>query len=99
MYKFLKVEVTCSGDIIYNSRIGPSVGEVATLQGLVPNVFARLIIEKQDISLLATKQFFVVPKEDFFLFKEEIYVSTNGPIRIHALCATPHKHQSTNDIL
>ena len=74
MYKFLNVDVTNVDDIIYNSRTGPSAGEVATLWGLVPNVFSRLIIDKQDISFLATKHTFVVPKDNFFLFKEERYI-------------------------
>ena len=38
MYKLLN-----DGDIIYNSKTGPNVGKVATLWGLVPNVFIRLI--------------------------------------------------------
>ena len=58
MHKFLNVELTSGGDIIYNFRTGPSVGEVATLWGLFPNVLARLIIDEQDIALPATKLFF-----------------------------------------
>ena len=71
MYKFLNVDITSSDDIIYNSTTGPSMGEVATPWGLVPRVFSRLFINKQYISLLATKHIFVVPKEDLFLSKEE----------------------------
>ena len=54
MYKLLN-----DGDIIYNSKTGPNVGKVATLWGLVPNVFIRLIglrffslQEKKNTSLL-----------------------------------------------
>lgn len=35
MHMFLNVEVSSGGDIIYNSRTGLSVGEVATLRLLV----------------------------------------------------------------
>ena len=42
--------------------------ELATLQGIVPNMFARMIIDKQDIALLTARQFFVVPKDNFLLF-------------------------------
>ena len=70
MYKFLNLDVTSDGDIIYNSKTMPGVGEVATLWGFVLDVFARLIINKQDIVLPTTKQIFVVPTKYFFLFKE-----------------------------
>ena len=99
MFKLLDEEVTRDGNIIYNSRTGPNVGVVVALRGYLPNVFARLFINKQDISLLAIKQIFVVPLEDSFLFKEEIYVSTNEPICICAFQFAPHKCQSMNDIL
>ena len=62
--------------------------KVTTFQGLLLSVFATLIIDEQDIVLLAPKQIFVVPKEDFFLFKEAKYVSTNEPIHIRALRST-----------
>ena len=55
VYKFMNVKKTNGGDFIYNSRTALSVGEVATLWGLVLDVFARLIIDKQDIVLLGTK--------------------------------------------
>ena len=48
-------------------------------------MFARLIIDKQDIARPTTKQFFVVPKNDFFLFEDEMYVSTNEHVQIIAL--------------
>ena len=54
MYKIFNVEVTNNGDMIKNSRTRPSLGEVVVLWGLVPNVFARLIIGKEDIALLVT---------------------------------------------
>ena len=38
VYRILNVEVTSNSIIIYYSITGPSVGEVATLWGLVPNV-------------------------------------------------------------
>ena len=69
-YKFLNVKVISGGDIVYNSRTGPSVGEVPTLQGLVPNLFAKVIINKQDIALPTTRKFFMVPKEDFFALRK-----------------------------
>ena len=50
MYKFLNVEVTKGGDIIYNFRTGPNVRKVTTLW-CVLDVFARLIIDKQNIAL------------------------------------------------
>lgn len=100
MYKFLNVEVPNGGDIIYNSRIGPSVGEALTLQGLIPNMYAKSINNKKNIyALPTTKHIFMVPEEDFFLFKEKIYVFANEPICICALRSTPHKYQSTSDIL
>ena len=98
MYKFFNVEVTSNGDIIYNSRTRPSVGEVASLQGLVPNAFARLIIDKQDMAFLTTKYFFVVPKNDLYLFKEERCIHTTEPIHNHSLRSTPHKYQSTINV-
>ena len=42
---------------------------------------------------------FVVLKEHLFTFEEEIYVSINEPIHIHALRFAPHKCQSMNDVL
>ena len=54
-----------------------------------------LIINKQDIALPATRHIFVVPKEEFFLFKEENYFITNEPIHICAFQSTPHKHYFT----
>ena len=38
-----------------------------------------LIIDKQDIALPTTKQFFVVPKKHLVLFKEEIYIYRMDP--------------------
>lgn len=44
-----------------------------------------LIIDKQDVALHVTKQIFVVPKNDCFIFKEEKNVPTNEPIHVCAL--------------
>ena len=95
-YTFLNVKVTRGGGIIYNTRTRPSVQEVTTLQGLVPNMLARLIINKQSI---ATEQIFVMPKEEFSLFKDERYISINKSINVCALESTPHKWQSTNNMI
>ena len=71
----------------------------STLWGFVLDVFAMLIIDKQDIALPTTKHFFVVPKKHLVLFKEELYIYSNGSICIRALWFSPHKCQSTNDVL
>lgn len=68
---------------------GQSVGEVATLRGLLLDVFARLIINKQNTALHATKYIFVVPKNTSFFGRK--HVSTNEPICICALQFAPYK--------
>lgn len=49
--KFLNLEVTSDGDIIFNSRIWRNGGVGATLRSLDPEVFAWILIDKKNIAI------------------------------------------------
>lgn len=83
MYKFLNAKVTSGGDIIYNFKTGPCVGEVVALYGLVPHVFDRLINDIQDMSLLAKKQILWCPNRAISLRRKCTSLPMNPFIFVH----------------
>jgi hypothetical protein len=98
VYESLDVRVQCGCDIIDDSGTGPSVREIATVGGFVPNMTAGLVVDKQDIALPTTEIICMVSKEDLFLFKEERDVLTNETVCIRAHGFTPNKLERRYDV-
>ena len=84
VYKFLNVEITSDDDIIYNSKTGSSVGKITIFWGLVPNVLARLIINKQILPSLQPNIFLWCWKRKFSsLRRKDMSLLMNPFVFVH----------------
>lgn len=79
MYESFHVRVTCGCNILDYIGTKPSVGEITLIGELVLNVMARLIIDKEKITLLASKSIMLFATYELFLFKEEKNIKLMKP--------------------